>query len=158
MPSGDTLEQAVQDYLKALASDPQLTPEQFCEGMPHLLAGLRMVSQAITLGREASHVLTQPKGGAATSTVADELRRIDRDGSPQGGSRQRWLLALPLVLLFVIGGFFIIKATNKGGKPSDFNDSETANPAGPPPKTLKNTIGMEFVRVGKGTAWLGAGP
>ncbi len=95
-------------------------------------------------------------------------------GSPR--SSKKWLLALPAMLLLLAGGgYVVIKIKNKDGTETEIKVPDTATvtvlddkgktvalvppkkSADPAPKTVKNSIGMEFVLVGKGTAWLGGG-
>ncbi len=70
MTTGTTLEQALQDYLKARAADPWLTPEEFCDGSPHLLRGLQHVLQAITTSGDRTATTAPPPGADAPAVAA----------------------------------------------------------------------------------------
>jgi len=80
------------------------------------------------------------------------------------------------VLLAVVAGAIVIKITNKDGSVTEITvpdgskvevngktvtpDPKNPNPVGPVgplPPAYKNGIGMEFVKVPKGTGWLGGG-
>ena len=99
-------------------------------------------------------------------------------GSPRK-PRSRWLIgsAFALLAACLVVGVIIIKITNKDGttsthtievpdgakaditkdgKPLAVVTPKPAIPSEGPP-TFKNSIGMEFVKVPKGTAWLGGG-
>ncbi len=68
-PGNTTLEQAIQDFLKSRAADPQLTPEAFCDASPHVLGGLLQVLQAITASNDGVNTVTQPPGGSALAVT-----------------------------------------------------------------------------------------
>ncbi len=72
-PGNTTLEQAVQDFLKARAADPQLTPEKFCDASPHLLGGLLQVLQAITASNDGTNTFLQQPSGVGPAVAPSKL-------------------------------------------------------------------------------------
>ncbi len=70
MTSGTTLEQAVQEYIRARAQNPKLTPENFCRDMPDLLPGVRQILQAVTAGLDGSNTFAAPAAGAVSAMPA----------------------------------------------------------------------------------------
>ena len=78
MTSGTTLEQAVQDYVRARAQNPKLTPEEFCRDAPDLLPGLVQVLQAVTAGLDGQTVWHSEVGERVsyfviTGATADDI-------------------------------------------------------------------------------------
>ncbi len=65
MTHGDTMERAVQDFLRARGLNPNLTPEDFCRDTPGLPAGAAEVLHGLTASPDASNTLTPAAAGAA---------------------------------------------------------------------------------------------
>jgi len=101
---------------------------------------------------------------------------VDHAVGASRSKRKPWLLIgalLAFVAVTVVAADIIIKITNKDGSVSELKvpdgskveingktvtpDPKRIDPMGPLPATFKNGIGMEFVKVPKGTAWLGGG-
>ena len=69
-PGNTTLEQAVQDFLRARALNPMLTPEEFCRDLPALLPGVQQMLQAVTAGLDGSNTFAAPAAGAGPAMPA----------------------------------------------------------------------------------------
>ena len=107
-------------------------------------------------------------GGATEAARAGDTPKPERKKS---GGKGMLIAAGVAVLLTLIAGVVVVSQMGKKPEPEakspdagttrgekGKSDAKGPNvPAGPLPATFKNSIGMEFVKVPKGTGWLGGG-
>jgi formylglycine-generating enzyme required for sulfatase activity len=94
-------------------------------------------------------------------TEADHTAALNPLRKKSGGKGMLIAAAVAVLLTVVAGGVVVSQLVKKSGSkvkaPGDTSDLKPPTPAGPLPSTYKNSIGMEFVKVPKGTGWLGGG-
>ncbi|MFM8274811.1 MAG: SUMF1/EgtB/PvdO family nonheme iron enzyme, partial [Gemmata sp.] len=143
------------------ASDP---PPVVVHALPYQPPEL--VPMSVTAG--PAHVfanLGADDGGGPKVTEAGAAPAAPRLERKTGGAGV-WVaagvaVALPAVTLLAAGAVFLSKRGNSS-KPDEDVSGKTGPrgpgaPAEPLPATYKNGIGMEFVKVPRGTAWFGGG-
>lgn len=94
----------------------------------------------------ASELLT------ALKSISPTTPNPSSESTPPWAGRSRWILGLVGVALFV--GMLGLLLAHRGSQP--VSDPTPAQPA-VLAATFTNELGMEFIRIGKGTAWLGGG-
>jgi eukaryotic-like serine/threonine-protein kinase len=118
-------------------------------------------------------VTAQPESAFA-DLGADDASATERAGEskpvrkPSGGKGMLIVAAVAVMLAVVVGAVVVSQMSKKNEPEANSPDAGTTGgekgkgdpkgpnvPAGPLPATYTNGIGMEFVKVPKGTAWLG---
>ena len=129
-----------------------------------------VVPMQITARPEDAFANLDANDGAGGVTEADAAPAAPRSERKAGG-KGALIAAGVAVLLAVVAGAAVVSQMGKkkdpeakgsdagttGGEKGKGDPKVPNAPVGPLPATYKNGIGMEFVKVPKGTAWLGGG-
>jgi serine/threonine protein kinase/formylglycine-generating enzyme required for sulfatase activity len=148
---------------------PLATPADISTSQPVVVHPLPhqpplVVPMVITAQLESAFADLDAAGASGAEPAAPETKPARN----RSGGKGTLIAAGVAVLLAAVAGVVVVKLTNKDGSVAKTEGSDKTvtptpktkgpvKPGDPLPPTHTNSIGMEFVRVPKGTAWLGGG-